>query len=247
MLNWEIMTWQSPAIRRQLATARDAQDFESQVFASNILGTLRLQRGDTDAAAMAYEDALIVAQSTDNYAGMGLSMSNLGLLAATEGRYEDAVKYYETAGNYRSRVGDNLGQANTNNNLGDTYRAMGRLGNAIGAYRLALILGRELESTPVQLHALTGLIDVYSDRADWSQVRFYLDDRLSLVSASGDPWQQLITLQQLGEYYEATEDLESAQTTYQQALTLAQSLQQKQLEGELTNRLIYLARQLGDG
>ena len=230
------------AIRRQLAVARDAQDFESQIFAGNNLGTLQLQRGFIDSAVAAYDDALTVAQSVENLEGMGLSLSNLGLVAYTEGNYDDAIKYYETAGNFRSRAGDVLGQANTNNSLGDAYLAVGELGHAIGAYRLALVLGRDLERVPVQLRAIDGLIDVYTARTNLSQVRVYLDERIRVAEATGDPWQQLLTFKRLGEYYEEIGDYALAETSYLQALNLAHSLEQKTLQAELSNRLQELAR-----
>lgn len=230
------------AIRRQLAVARDAQNYESQIFAGNALGTLQLQRGFIDSAVAAYEDALTVAQSVDNLSGIGQSLSNLGLVASIQGNYADAIKYYETAGNFRSRAGDTLGQANTNNNLGDVYLAQGTLGSAIGAYRLALVLGRELERAPVQLHAIDGLIAVYSARENWNQVRAYLDERIGIAEATGDAWQQLLTFKRLGEYYEGIEDYELAEASYLQAFELALSLEQKTLQAELSNRLQELAR-----
>ncbi|NEP19348.1 MAG: tetratricopeptide repeat protein [Leptolyngbya sp. SIO4C1] len=234
------------AIRRQLAIARDNGDFETQIFAWNNLGALQLQRGELISALNAFEEGLAVAQSVGSEAGMGLSLSNLGLIANAQGRLEAAIDYYEAAGNYRARAGDALGQANTNNNLGDAYLAAGLTNRALGAYRLALTLGRELSSQPTQLQAIDGLIAIYRDRSDWNQVRRYLDSRIALTLDGVSPWQRLLTLRHLGQYYEATGELVSAQSAYQQALAIAQSLSQKPLEGELTNRLLYLSRALAD-
>jgi tetratricopeptide (TPR) repeat protein len=233
------------AVRRQLALARDDQDFSAQIFAWNNLGTLQLQTGNLVSANSAFSEALAVAQSVENFAGMGLSLSNLGLVAYAETRFSDAIKYYEAAGNFRARVGDSLGQANTNNNLGDVYLAQGQLSSAVGAYRLALTLGQEVNSESIQLHAIDGLISIYRQRGDWAEVRRYLDNRLALTLNHNDEWQRLVTLRHLGEFYESMNDLNAAYTTYQQALTLALSLEQKPLEGELTNRIIYLADVLG--
>lgn len=235
------------AVRRQLAIARDNANFQDQIYAWNTLGTLRLQRGLLDSALQAYGEGLSVAQSVEDFEGMGLSLSNLGLVASIQGDYAAAIDYYQTAGNLRARVGDQLGQANTNNNLGDAYRANGEDSRALGAYRLALRLSRELagpSSVTAQLQALDGLIAVYSQRGDWPQMRNYLDDRIALIQGSNDPWQQLLTQRYLGIYYTAVGQLPEAQTAYQQALGLARALEQKQLEGELSNRLRSVSRTL---
>ncbi|MEM8805323.1 MAG: tetratricopeptide repeat protein [Cyanobacteria bacterium P01_G01_bin.38] len=234
------------AIRRRLAVARDGSDFDAQIFAWNNLGSLQLQRGELISAQNAFEEGLAIAQSVENESGMGLSLSNIGLVAMTQNQFEEAVEFYQAAGNYRARANDRLGQANTNNNLGDAYLALGRQGSALGAYRLALRLGREVDSVPVQLQSLDGLIRIYRDRENWTQVRSYVDDRIALTLNSDNDWQRLMTLRHLGQYYEAVGELSLAQTTYQQALALAQSLEQKSLEGELTNRLMVLSRTLRD-
>ncbi|MGD1854684.1 MAG: tetratricopeptide repeat protein [Leptolyngbyaceae cyanobacterium] len=233
------------AVRRQLAIARDNQSFSTQIFAWNSLGTLRLQQGELASATYAYEEALAVAYSIEDAEGIGLSLSNLGLLASIREDYNAAIDYYEAAGNYRIRAGNIVGRANTSNNLGDAYFAQGQSGRAIGAYRLALSYGREAKTVAAQLHAIDGLIDVYSDRSDWEQVRYYLDERIALTLNTDNDWGRLITFKRLGEFYEATGDLALAQTQYQQAYELALLLEQTNLEVELFNRLLSFQGRLG--
>lgn len=226
------------AVRRQLAIARDNQNFSTQIFAWNTLGTLRLRRGAMESAIQAYEEALNVAYSIQNFDGVGLSLSNLGLLAATRGDYDTAVEYYESAGNYRARAGNLVGRASTSNNLGDAYLAQGQLIKAIAAYRVALSYGQESNDVTSKLNAIDGLIDVYSTREDWSLVRSYLDERIALTLNTDDNWGRLITFKRLGEFYEATGDLPAAQEHYEQAYGLARSLDHTNLEVELFNRLL---------
>ncbi|MEO0458933.1 MAG: tetratricopeptide repeat protein, partial [Cyanobacteria bacterium P01_A01_bin.114] len=121
------------AIRRRLAVARDGSDFDAQIYAWNNLGSLQLQRGELVSAQNAFEEGLAIAQSVENEAGMGLSLSNIGLVAMTQNQIEEAIEFYQAAGNSRARANDLLGQANTNSNLGDAYLALGRQGRALGA------------------------------------------------------------------------------------------------------------------
>ena len=226
------------AVRRQLAISRDNQNFSTQIFAWNTLGTLRLQRGAIDSATQAYEEALSVAYSVQNFEGIGLSLSNLGLLAAAQGDYAAAIDYYEAAGNYRTRAGNLVGRANTNNNLGAAYLAQGLQGKAIGAYRLALRYGQDSNDETAQLSAIDGLIDAYSALNDWSQVRRYLDERIALTLNTDNDWGRLITFKRLGEFYEATGEPTLAQEQYEMAYELALLLEQTNLEVELFNRLL---------
>ena len=226
------------AVRRQLAIARDNQNFSTQIFAWNTLGTFRLQRGAISSANQAYEEALNVAYSIQNFEGIGLSLSNLGLLAAVQGDYATAIDYYEEAGNYRTQAGNLVGRANTNNNLGAAYLAQGLQRKAIGAYRLALRYGQDSNDVPVQLNAIDGLIDVYSDFSDWDQVRRYLDERIALTLNTDNDWGRLVTFKRLGEFYEATGELTLAQEQYARAYELARLLDQTNLEVELFNRLL---------
>ena len=234
------------AVRRQLAIARDNQNFTTQIFAWNTLGTFRFQRGAITSASQAYEEALSIASSSQSFEGIGLSLSNLGLLAYNRGDYDTAIDYYELAGNYRIRAGNIAGRANTSNNLGDAYFAQARQGKAIGAYRLGLSYGRDADDTRAQLHALDGLIDVYSARNDWTQVRYYLDSRIALTLDTDNDWWRLNTFKRLGEFFEATGELASAQVQYQQAYELARLLGYTNLEVELFNRLLTFQSREGD-
>ncbi|MEM7066375.1 MAG: tetratricopeptide repeat protein [Cyanobacteria bacterium P01_B01_bin.77] len=229
------------AVRRQLAIARDNQNFSTQILAWNALGTLRLQQGDIFSANQAYEEALSIAQSIQDYEGVGLSLNNLGLLAAATGDYTAAIDYYEGAGSYRIRSGNLIGRANTNNNLGDAYFANNQPERALGAYRLGLNYSRDAGDTTAQLQAIDGLIDTYSDRRDWAQVRSYLDERIALTLNTDNAWGHLITFKRLGEFYEATGEETLAQEQYERAYELARLLDQTQLEVELFNRLLSFA------
>lgn len=232
------------AVRRQLAIARDNQNFTSQIFAWNTLGTLRLQRGALESANQAFEEALTIAYSLQNEEGIGLSLTNLGLLAAVDGNYDTAISYYETASGYRVRGRNLIGRANTSNNLGDAYFAQGQLARAIGAYRLGLRYGRDSDDVNAQLQAIDGFIDVYSERNDWSQVRHYLDERIALTLNTGNDWERLITFKRLGDFYEATGESALAQAEYTRAYELARLLEQTDLEVELFNQLLSLQNTL---
>ncbi|MEL6900881.1 MAG: tetratricopeptide repeat protein [Cyanobacteria bacterium J06606_4] len=230
-------------VRQQLAVARSNQNFSDQILALNNLGTIRLQDGDLETAHAAFIEGLTVAQDVESESGIGLSLSNLGLVAAAQGQLNDARKYYEVAANYRARARDYAGQSNTDSNLADVFLANGQVREAIGAYRLALSLARDVDDAYLQLRALDGLISIYRDRNEPQQLSAYLNERIALTQRTGDDWQRLLTLQTLGEIYQDYGNYSAAYDAFRQALGLARSMDRKQMQSELTNRLLWLSSQ----
>ncbi len=233
-------------VRRQLAIARTNQNFSDQILALNNLGTLSLQTGDLDTAYAGFSEGLLIAQDVKSDRGIGLSLSNLGLVAAAQGLEDDARKYYETAANYRARARDYAGQANTDSNLGDIYLANGQTTRAIGAYRMSLILARQVDDPYLQLRAIDGLIRAYRDRNESHMLSEYLDSRIVLTIRTDDDWQRLMTLKTMAELKQEAGEWAAAQDLFGRALTLAMSLNRKQMQAELTNQLRQLSLQLDD-
>lgn len=233
-------------VRQQLAIARSNVNFSDQILALNNLGTLGLQRGELELARAAFTEGLTIAQDVESESGIGLSLSNLGLIAAAQGQTNDARKYYEIAANYRARARDFAGQANTDSNLGDVYLALGQTRKAIGAYRLSRSLAKDIDNPYIQMRALDGLIEIYRQRDEPRELSRYLQERIALTVGTGDDWQRLLTLQTLGEIYADNGELERAYEALGQALALAQMMERKTIQAELSNQLRSLFLQMND-
>ena len=126
------------AIRRQLAIARDINDFQSQIFGLNNIGTILLRQGNVVAAVPAFREALTIAKNIKNIQGQGISLSNLGLSISRTGDYNQAIKIYENALNFRRQSRYLIEEANTLKNLGDVYLAVGEYQQIIRTYGAAL-------------------------------------------------------------------------------------------------------------
>jgi tetratricopeptide (TPR) repeat protein len=227
------------AFSLRVATARDNNDPLGVVFGLNNLGSLHLNQGRLREGQALFEEALVIARSTQDLRAIGLSLSNLGLVANQQGEFEMAVRLLEPAANYRLLAGDRLGEAHTSNHLGDVYLALGRDGNAIGAYRVALQSGAEAADQGVQLRALDGLLTIYFDREQWNTAKSFLDRRVALTLTASEPDRQTaLTFRWLGDYYYAIGDREIAQEYYSRGLALSRSLGLKSMEAEFTNRLL---------
>ncbi len=231
-------------LRQQLGIARSNQNIGDQILALNNLGTIRLQTGDLASAHTAFLEGLSISETIGSNSGIGLSMSNLGLIAAAQGQINDARKYYEVAADYRERARDYAGQANTDSNLGDVYLASGQIAAAIGAYRVSLTLSRDIDDPYLQLRAIDGLIAIYRDRNEPTELSNYLNERVALTLRTGDDWQRLLTLRTLGDIYQQQGDLREAHNALNLALGLARSMDRKQIQAELTNRLLWLSSRI---
>lgn len=227
------------ALRRRLAIARDNQNLQQEIFGWNNLGSLLLQQGKVTAAQAAFTEAYTLARQLDHPEGLGLSLSNLGLVAAIQGQWQDARKYYETAARHRYIAADWVGEAHTSNGLGDVYLALDQESAAIGAYRLALRLARDANDVAVQLRAIDGLLPIYLERNELTTVRSLVDQRLALTLGANNA-QTVFSLMYAGDYYQRSGDVSAARTLYSRALELAAALDMKQQQANLANRLIQL-------
>jgi tetratricopeptide (TPR) repeat protein len=231
-------------LRRRLAVAQDNRDFIGQVRGWNNLGTVFIQRGQLATAQDAFQTALDVAASIEDDGGIGLSLSNLGLVAQLQGNLNDARKYYEAATGYRLQAGDAAGEANSSNNLGAIYYRLGDEGSALGAYLVARDAAQRSGDLANWLRALDGLIEIYQARAEVTQVQRFVEERVALTATvNTSPFQRLLTLTRLGEYYALAGDRPAALQAYEQALRLARQLDDPSREAVLVNRLQALQQQ----
>ena len=228
-------------VRRRIAAARDSDDRVGEIYGLNNLGGLLLQRGQVAAAATVFQQALALAETIPHAGGIGLALDGLGQVAALQGNLIQAADYFEAATGARLEARDVLGQARSSNRLGDVYRALDRNSSAIGAYRVALRAGAEGNNRALQLDAINGLLGIYFEQDDLVNAQALLNRRIALtLSQQPADLETLTTLIWLGDYYQRTGDLATAQETYEQALGLARQLEAQPQETALVNRLIAL-------
>jgi tetratricopeptide (TPR) repeat protein len=223
------------AIRRQLAIARDNQDFQNQIFALNNLATLFLEKGENIAAEETLADALVIARNIVNIEGQGLSLSNLSLVAIRKGDYNKAVKIGEYALTFRRQIDDTIGEANTLNNLGDAYLA-------IGDYGSAMKLAKRNSERPNQLRAIDGLVTANTALGHYDLALQMLKDRVILTDAIKNPAEDLKYLVVSGDIYEKMGNFNKAKDFYKQAISLAQKLEDSKQQSLLVYKINELKR-----
>jgi tetratricopeptide (TPR) repeat protein len=88
--------------------------------------------------------ALASARAAADLAAEANSLRHLGIVSEHQGRYEDAIEYFELSLKIRSELGDNAGMAAVLTALGITLEAMSRFEQAVASHRRALDLRREV-------------------------------------------------------------------------------------------------------
>ncbi|NEO27714.1 MAG: tetratricopeptide repeat protein [Kamptonema sp. SIO4C4] len=224
-------------VRRRLSVLRDIENFRGQVDALNDLGTVLLYGQNLAGAGASFQQALEIAQSIESQEGIALSLSNLGLLATRREEYAVAIKRYRRALDFRRRFNDYAGQANTLNNMGDTYQAWGKHNLALPEYRLARWYAREGEDLDNHFRALRGLSISYVKTGLLSPAFQALDDWILLARETGNLAQELAALHLYAKYYAALGERQQAQSFYNNAIAVAQRLEDEQSEAILRNEL----------
>lgn len=228
------------ALRKRLGVARVNRDLPGQIFGLNNVGSLLLKNRDISAAKITFNEALSMARATNSPAGIGLSLNNLGLVAASQRDYNQAIKRYEEALIYRSRASDPVGEANTYNNLGDAYRATDNFWDTIRAYGAALRVARLAIDRPNQFRAIDGLVDTYNCAKNYTRTTDLLEERLKIARASENSYQELKSLKLLSQFYRQQGKNMEALMVQQQAISLAQELNETQAVAELLGELIQI-------
>lgn len=226
------------ALRKRLGVAKANNDWQGQIFGLNNVGSLLLRKRDVSGAKTSFNRALSIARATNSPAGIGLSLNNLGLAAVSQGDYNQAIKRYEEALIYRSRASDPVGEANTYNNLGDAYRATDNFSDTIRAYGGALRVARFAIDRPNQFRAIDGLVDTYNCAKNYTRTLDLLEERLKVARASDNSYQELKSLRLLSQFYRQQGKSMEALMVQQQAIYLAQKLNETQLVSELLGELI---------
>ncbi|MEM9539930.1 MAG: tetratricopeptide repeat protein [Cyanobacteria bacterium P01_E01_bin.42] len=224
-------------MRRRLSIARDLKDVRGQIRGLNSLGNILLTNSNPIGATASFTEAIELSRSIGSQEGEGLGLSGLGLASAYQGQYEAAVRYYKRAHLLRRRFGNYAGQANTLNNLGDAYAALGNYDLAVAEYRLARWLSREGRDMENLFRALQGLAISYRQIDEWSAAFQSLDWWVYVARNEENLLQQLASLSMYARYNETVGRWDKAIAFYENAIAIAQKLNDEVALGTLQNEL----------
>lgn len=143
-----------------LAAALRIGDVIEQLSAQNLLGTLARGRGELDAAAYHYSEAIRLAESQGNLELVNMYRMNLGTVDLDAGRLDDARVRFLAVLEYRRSEGLSRGVGFAHLNLGDTEFHAGDLAAAEQHFAVAAEAFRAVGFKARLANALQGLAAV---------------------------------------------------------------------------------------
>jgi tetratricopeptide (TPR) repeat protein len=229
------------ALRRHLAFARANQDVQAQIFGFNNVGRFLLRQGYLAEAEKSFQQGLKLAQDLKFPQGEGLSWGNLGLVSYQSGRYAEALQRYQSAKQLqRYADADPVAEAESQNDMGDAFRAVNNAYEAAITYRQALFLANDARDRPNQFRALTGLVIVAEAQQQLSVASDRLNQRLALATEQNNSLETIKSLQLWAQFYQRRGDVVAADSYYQQAIELAKAVKAESELAALNNQLTTL-------
>ena len=154
--------WALVAVSR----ARVLGDRRLELRALNVCGAVALERGGINEAAHFFTRAQEEAMQDNDMASVGRCANNLGIVANLQGDYGRAVGAYTRAIAAYQKARNERGIAETQHNLGITYREQGRLDDAMHATDTAMREAERLSDRQLKAQALAGRAEIQVARGD---------------------------------------------------------------------------------
>ncbi|PYS49510.1 MAG: hypothetical protein DMF68_09785 [Acidobacteria bacterium] len=144
-------------------------------------------------------------------------------------RPQEGIRYLEKSISYYERTEHKASAALGYNNLGINLMLVGEWQRAQEALERALSLASEIDERGAQVPMiLDSLGDLCTLRGDLEEARKFLDRAVALATENGNKWYSCQALRTLGRCYLAMNDAESALEKGRQALSLAESIGDRQ-------------------
>ena len=143
-----------------LSRARVLGDRRLELRALNVCGAIALERGGIDQATLFFTRAQEEAMQDNDMATLGRCANNLGIIANMQGDYPRAVGAYTRAIAAYQAARHDRGIAESQHNLGITYREQGHLDLAMQAADAAVREAGRLGDQRLTAQALSGRAEI---------------------------------------------------------------------------------------
>ena len=149
-----------------LSRARVLGDRTLEVRGLNVCGAIALERGGISEATSFFTRAQEEAMQDNDMATLGRCANNLGIIANMQGDYGRAVGAYTRAIAAYQKARNDRGIAESQHNLGITYREQGRLEDAMNATDTAMREAERLGDRRLKAQALAGRAEIQVARGE---------------------------------------------------------------------------------
>ncbi|ASC70031.1 uncharacterized protein XM38_009610 [Halomicronema hongdechloris C2206] len=219
-------------IADRLAQGESAEDRKAEADALFDEAFQLWRVSDYQAAWERLQQALALYQAPDvrtafpqaSQRGEANTLTGLGEISRSFGRYPQALDYYEAALAIQQTIQDRWGEGVTLNNIGAVYHNLGQYEQALGYYQDALAIRQEIGDRQGVGQTLNNIGLVYDNLGQYEQALGYYQDALAILQEIGDRKGEGVTLNNIGAVYRNLGQYEQALDYYQEALAIRQEI-----------------------
>lgn len=200
---------------KALALAKNANNMEFEIYSLNMLGVV-YRRKDAIKTALDYnQEALALAETIPNPSpgikrSINVAYNSIGNIYQVLEQYDLAIEQFKKSLVLEKELGNNLGLAINNQNIGECLEAQGKLEEALERYRIALAYDQEIASKVGVLICSNSIAKIYIKQGKPQEALNILESLVEPAKQEGD-WNVTTpilnnlgwALTQLGRYDEA--------------------------------------------
>ena len=172
--------------QRALAVAETNADPRPVAVGHNLLGVIRMYRGEDSEALSSYEKALELDEKSDFTWGKAEVLNNIGLLYQFQRNHPQAISYLSRAIELNRKLGDQSLEAETRTNLAREYLAIGRIEDAERDFRESLAGSRRYAYHTLTSEALIGLATLDARRGRRTDALREVEEAIAVARAIPD-------------------------------------------------------------
>jgi len=211
--------------RTALAAATRLGDIAGQAISSRLMAGACTYLHDRDRARAHYADSLRLYRQLGNRLGEANTHQDLGMLAASQDRYADALNHAEQALRLYRAIGRKAAEADMLNNLGWYHGLLGNFEQARAFCREALAICADVGYRRLEGNAWDSLGYAEQHLGNLSEAAACCERALSIGREVGDRRGEAEALTHLGDVRHAAGQLARAREAWQQALAILVDLE----------------------
>lgn len=227
ILGWCQFTNAQQVTSQQIDSLEQAVELEKDsIQKANILGELIMLHVPNDFdQAIKYAKRTIEIIPAGNLKSQARSYNTIGSLYSYQGKYQQALSYFDTSIQYSLSINDSSDIADAYANIGSIYSDWGNQREALKYIYKSLDINTALNDSNQITFSLNGLLNIYIDQEEYNTALEVAKKIDSYESSSTAPLDRAINAMNTGLAYKGKEKLDSAVWNMQKGLDIAQSNQ----------------------
>ncbi|WP_052672210.1 CHAT domain-containing protein [Aliterella atlantica] len=207
-------------------------------------GRQQLAAGQFKTALTTLQQALAIAKSQNDKAGIATILNNLGEAYRGQGDYVQALDSYQQALQIVRAIKDKTTEGTILNNIGLAYQGQSQYDQALKFHQQALAIHKQTNNRAMLGISLNNIGLIYYSRGDYAQALQSFEQALTIQKAANNRLEVGTALSNIGLVYTAQGKFDRALESFEQALAIHKAAGNKATEGTILNNigLIYYSR-----